>query len=222
MKTCTILLFLLTACHTIRAQVSSFEIDNSKLNKPLMAYLDSIYREDQQLRVTWTEELKARATATQLDSVRILMRQKDLRNQAVIDSLYQLYGWLGPQEVGMQGSMAMFLVIQHADLPYQQKYYSIVKEAERQGKTLSSNVAILEDRISMREGRLQRYGSQGFKDKVTGIFYIYPVLDPDKLDERRKSMGLKPMDTYIKGWDLEAYKQKLPEIERIVREQGIR
>jgi hypothetical protein len=209
-------------CHTIHAQVSSFEIDNSKLNKPLMVYLDSIYREDQQLRVTWTEELKARATATQIDSVRILMRQKDLRNQAAIDSLYQQYGWLGPQEVGMQGSMAMFLVIQHADLPYQQKYYPIVKEAERQGKTLSSNVAILEDRISMREGRMQRYGSQGFKDKVTGVSYIYPVLDPDKLDERRKSMGLKPMDTYVKGWDLEVYKQKLPEIERIVREQGIR
>jgi len=222
MKTCTILLFLLMTCHTIHAQVSSFEIDNSKLNKPLMVYLDSIYREDQQLRVTWTEELKARATATQIDSVRILMRQKDLRNQAAIDSLYQQYGWLGPQEVGMQGSMAMFLVIQHADLPYQQKYYPIVKEAERQGKTLSSNVAILEDRISMREGRMQRYGSQGFKDKVTGVSYIYPVLDPDKLDERRKSMGLKPMDTYVKGWDLEVYKQKLPEIERIVREQGIR
>ena len=97
----------------------------------------------------------------------------------------------------------------------------MIKKAEKEGKTLSSNLAILQDRIAMREGKKQIYGSQGFKDKTTGISYTYPMINPDKLDKRRKSMGLKPMKEYDGEWDLNQYKKKLPEILKIVKEQNI-
>ncbi len=36
--------------------------------------------------------------------------------------------------------------LQHADLPTQEKYLPMIRQAEKDGKTLSSNLALLEDR----------------------------------------------------------------------------
>lgn len=44
----------------------------------------------------------------------------------------------------------------------------------------------------------------------------------DNLDKRRKSMGLPPMSTYVANWNLDEYKNKLPEIENIVKQQNIK
>jgi hypothetical protein len=119
----------------------------------------------------------------------------------------------------MQGSQALFLVIQHADLPTQRKYLPMIRKAEQKGEILSSNLAILEDRINMREGNPQQYGSQAFTDKQSGKLYFYPIADLNHLEERRKRMGLVPMAEYAKlmnlEWSPEQYKKMLPEIEKI-------
>jgi hypothetical protein len=51
------------------------------------------------------------------------------------------------------------MVIQHADLPMQERYLPMIRKAERDGEILSSNLAIMEDRIAMRHGEKQIYGS---------------------------------------------------------------
>ena len=93
----------------------------------------------------------------------------------------------------------------------------MIRSAEKRGQVLSSNLAIMEDRVEMREGKKQPYGSQAIKDPQSGQLYFYPIEDPDHIDERRKSMGLIPMIEYAKAmdmtWDLEDYKRKLPEYE---------
>lgn len=216
-------LLLLVMVQNLQAQVTSFTIDSSKLNRPLMSYLDSIYYEDQNCRHIWGSFIKNKAPKDEIDSVRKIVKKVDQSNQLRIDSIIRLYGWLSPQEVGFQASQGLFLVVQHAPLDYQKKYYPLIKRAEQDGKILSSNLAILEDRIAMREGRKQTYGSQGFKDNQTGIQHIYPVIDPDNIDARRKSMGLVPMKEYAKllnvEWNIDDYKKKLPELEQIVRRQ---
>ncbi|RWU05436.1 DUF6624 domain-containing protein [Pedobacter chitinilyticus] len=214
-----VLIFTQAKAH---AQVTSFIIDSSKFKMELLPMLDTIYKDDQSYRFELASLTRSNASPSKLDSVRNIIKEKDEINLKKINAILTKYGWLGPQEVGMNGSQSIFLVIQHADLDTQKKYLSLVQQAEKEGKTLSSNLAILEDRIAMREGRKQYYGSQGFKDKVTGISYIYPIVDIDQLDQRRKQMGMPPMATYVKNWNLEDYKKKLPEIEKIVKAQNIR
>jgi hypothetical protein len=63
------------------------------------------------------------------------------------------YGWLGADVVGARGSITLFLVIQHANLKTQQKYLPLVKEAEKNGKIQGTNLAFLEDRIAIGEGK---------------------------------------------------------------------
>lgn len=221
-KRAIICLIAVLAQTAVKAQVTSFMIDNSKFKMELLPLLDTIYKDDQSYRIELGNLTKGNASQKTLDSIRNIIKQKDEINLSKVNEIIKKHGWLGPQEVGMNGSQGIFLVIQHADLETQKKYLPLVRQAEKDGKTLSSNLAILEDRVAMREGRKQLYGSQGFKDKITGTNYIYPIVDLDQLDQRRKQMGMPPMATYVKNWDLEEYKKKLPEIEKIVKEQNIR
>ncbi|MFA6246875.1 MAG: DUF6624 domain-containing protein [Mucilaginibacter sp.] len=200
------------------AQVNSFTIDSSKFNKPLMLTLDTIYKADQGSRYRMQDLSKAKATASQIDSARKAIHIADSLNLVKVVNIIDRYGWLGPQDVGMNGSQALFLVIQHASLATQQKYLPLIRTAEKNGKTLSSNLAILEDRINMREKKKQIYGSQVFKNKLTGEMCFYPIADPDHVDDKRKAMGLQPIADYAKlfnlTWDVEMYKKNLPEIEK--------
>lgn len=214
----TISLFLFGAPN---AQVISFEIDSSKFNKDIKHSLEEIHKKDQSTRFKLIHLIKANATASAIDSAKAVLLQSDNENIEKVNSIIDQYGWLGPQDVGFTASQGLFLVIQHADLATQKKYLPIVQQAEKDRKILSSNLALLEDRIAMREGRKQLYGSQRFTDKSTGKNYIYPIFNPDELDNRRKSMGLPPMKDYVQTWDLQKYKEELPQIEIIAKEQNI-
>lgn len=217
-----LLLLIFSSTLTTSAQVVSFNIDESKLDKPLVQLLDSIFQKDQKVRITYMEAKKEGKDAALTDSLLKKMHKIDQQNLATVDALLRKKGWLGPQKVGIIGSQAIFLVIQHADLSTQEHYLPVIRAAEKKGEILSSNVAILEDRVNMRQGKKQEYGSQGFTDPQTGKKYIYPIIDVDLLDNRRAAMGMPPMQEYVKDWDLEKYKRELPEIEKIVLQQKIR
>lgn len=214
------LLFALSVFTTIaEAQVTSFDIDSSKFIRPAMLALDSIYHDDQAPRYQLMDAVQRKEKSATIDSLRDIMLSKDRQNLIKVKFIIEQYGWLGPQDVGMSASQCLFMVIQHADLATQKQYLPMILAAEKGGKILSSNRAILEDRINMREGKAQLYGSQSFSVKQTGQTYIYLIADPDHLEERRKSVGLSSMTDYAKllhiEWNLEVYKKMLPEIEKI-------
>jgi len=216
----SVLISLSTLCSF--GQVTSFNIDNSNLNLPLMHQLDSIYKLDQSTRNTYLAAKQRKEPDRIIDSLLKEMHKTDKENLLKVNAIIKRFGWLGPQKVGINGAQALFLVIQHADLKTQEYYLPIIRNAEKRGEILSSNLAILEDRICMRTGKKQIYGSQGFTDAQTEKKYIYPIRDIDNLDRRRNKMGMPPMQDYVKGWNLEEYRKDLPNIERIVKTQNIK
>jgi len=222
MKVFTCLVLLTFYSFISSGQVTSFSIDNTKLNKPLSDSLAAIYNSDQLTRMAYFQAKEQNKPAAFVDSLLKDMKETDYENLKKVNAIIRDNGWLGPQTVGIDGAQGLFLVIQHADLETQEHYLPLIKKAEKKGEILSSNLAILEDRICMRNGRNQIYGSQGFTDKETGKKYIYPIGNIDDLEERRKTMGMRPMKDYVKGWNLEEYKKDLPDIEQIVKKQNIR
>ena len=63
------------------------------------------------------------------------------------------------------------------------------------------SLALLEDRILMRTGKKQKYGSQ-----VTcpnGVCDVYPIEDPDNVNKRRASVGLEPIEDYLMRFGIE-------------------
>lgn len=204
------------------SQVTSFMINDEALNKPLKDSLESIYKSDQYVRIALSEALKAKKPKEYIDSIRTIMHQTDNDNLKRVKEIIKEKGWQSPQKVGMNASQGLFLVIQHADLQTQLEYLPLIQKVEKRGEILSSNLAILEDRINVRQGKIQFYGSQIFTDRVSGKQYPYPIADVDNLDKRRRAMGMPPMQTYIKDWSTESYKKDLPIIEQIVKAQGVR
>ena len=83
--------------------------------------------------------------------------------------------------------------------------------------TKTKNIALLEDRTALRQGKRQTYGSQIGTDPDTGQKYVLPLEDPDNVDKRRFEVGLGSLAEYTGffdfEWDVEAFKKHLPEIE---------
>lgn len=98
-----------------------------------------------------------------------------------------------------------------------------MREAVKNGNANGADLALLEDRVALRTGKKQIYGSQIWRDPETGKFHVMPLDDPDNVDERRAAVGLGKLQDYISiwgvKWDAEEYKKELPEIEAKLENQ---
>ena len=144
------------------------------------------------------EEILARdqMTRTGKDSV-AFMQYIDSTNLVQVESLIARYGWMGRSFVGDKANSALFLVIQHADLETQIKYVDLLQHSVEAGESKASNLALMQDRILMRQGKNQLYGSQVVYSK-TGEQMFYPIEDEKNVNIRRAKMGLQPLEEYAK------------------------
>ena len=146
-----------------------------------------------------------------------LIQKQDSVNLIKVEKILDEHGWLGWNQIGRKANAALFLVIQHADIETQEKYLPMLRKAVKKGDAPPADLALLEDRVALRQGKKQIYGSQIGMDQKTGEYYLSPLQDPDNVDERRAEVGLGPIQEYISHWDLtwdaEDYKKKLAEME---------
>lgn len=192
---------------------------------PLVHQLDSIYAEDQGGRQrAQAIEQKYGWKSPQMDSLWKDLQYKDSVNLIKVMKILDEYGWLGADKVGSTGNSTLFLVIQHSDLAVQVKYLPMMREAVANGNAAGSQLALLEDRVLLRQGKKQIYGSQIGRNQKTEKYYVQPLEDPDNVDKRRASMGLQPLASYVSNWgmtwDPAQYKKDLPEIEEIDKANG--
>jgi hypothetical protein len=146
-----------------------------------------------------------------------VMYQTDSLHLALVRGILDQRGWLGADVIGYQGNLTLWFVIQHSDLEVQLQYLPMIQAAVKMGNARPEHLALLEDRIAVRQGRKQVYGSQMGFDPETGEFYIPPLVDPDNIDKRRSEVGLNSYQEYVSTWgltwDIEEYKRSLLEME---------
>lgn len=196
----------------------------ANLDKNLMAKLDTIFQEDQNYRqqIKGLEEKYGRES-NELKAHWKMINMKDSINLIKTTKILDKHGWLGQDVIGQQGNSTLFLVIQHSDIKTQEKYLPMMKEAVKKGNASSSSLALLEDRIALRKGEKQIYGSQIGRNQETGEFYVLPLADPENVDVRRAEVGLGTIQEYVGfwkiTWNVEEYKLKLPEYEAKQKKQ---
>ena len=127
----------------------------------------------------------------------------DKKNIARVEEIIAEHGYPGKSLVGGKAMDATFLIIQHADLKYQEKYLPLLTEAAEKGEMNKSALALLIDRINMRNDKPQIYGSQLRDDPFTGELWFHEIEDEKNVDQRRAEMGLGPLSEYAKYFDLE-------------------
>jgi len=103
-------------------------------------------------------------------------------------------------------------------LPIQEKYLELITKAADEGEVRWNSVALLVDRVRMRNGKKQIYGSQYTRDQETGKTYFFEIDNPHKIDSIRATVGLGPIQKYADRakieWDADshiAFHKKLAE-----------
>ena len=124
--------------------------------------LELMFTTDQAMRVEYnTMRAEARAKGVEVDkaSQAALWKrigEQDRANQQRVTAIVDKYGWPKNSQVGQLAAMAAFLVVQHASLDVQLRYVAHLREATALGEASTQNLALLEDRLLIRQGIPQR------------------------------------------------------------------
>lgn len=119
----------------------------------------------------------------------------DTSNMQRLAAIIEDYGWPGNHFAGVPGADAAFLVLQHADSASQHRYLPLLRSAVANNEASGADLAMLEDRVLVHDGKPQLYGTQF---KPGNSLELAPVQDAAHLDQRRSELGLPPMAEYLK------------------------
>jgi hypothetical protein len=122
----------------------------------------------------------------------------DKANMHRLAEIINAWGWPGNRFAGIDHASNAFFVLQHADLASQHQYLPLLRRAVAQGAANAQDLAMLEDRVLVRDGKLQLYGTQFLPDVPNQPLTLCPVQDEAHLDQRRSDLGMPPMADYIK------------------------
>ncbi|MBV9081624.1 MAG: hypothetical protein JOZ62_03030, partial [Acidobacteriaceae bacterium] len=99
------------------------------------------------------------------------------------------------EKAGQDGAEAAWLIVQHAvgDAQFQRECLLLLENSANAGRVPLWQVAYLEDRIAMHEGRPQRYGTQWVDDPVDGRTRPWKLADAERVNDLRAEAGLGPL-----------------------------
>ncbi len=177
--------------------------------------LDSIYYEDQKHRFLIDETKNEYGSdSPEMQKLWATILENDKSNLEVVKYSLDKFGWLSDKVAGVNGNIAQFLVIQHADFEIRSHYLPIMREAVANNNARAVDLALVEDRTALDQKQPQIYGSQISFDETNDNYYVLPLVKPDSVNVRRQSVGLQPIEQYLDHWgltwDVEAYKENLP------------
>ncbi len=122
----------------------------------------------------------------------------DVADQAALKRLIPPEGWFRRSVVGNKAAMAAFLIVQHAveDPDFMRATLPKIEAMVRQGEASGEQYALLYDRVTLFfDKKPQRYGTQ--VECAGGKWAPSDLEDPGRLDELRKSMGMRPEADYL-------------------------
>ncbi len=129
------------------------------------------------------------------------MEDVDKANQALFLSIFLCCGADKIVSAGDQATQAAFLIIQHASLEFQLEFEKLFEDWSKEGIISPSTFVLMVDRIRMRQGKDQLYGTQIISDE-SGESELYQVDDLDKVRARRDSLYMEPLEDYLARFDV--------------------
>lgn len=132
------------------------------------------------------------------------------KNASRLAHIIEQHGWPGESLVGEGGARAAWLIAQHAigDPPFMRRCLLLLKKAAEEQQVPQWQAAMMEDRIRMYEGRPQIYGTQ-FQPNEAGAFVPYMIEDPSNVNERRRAVGLNPLEERTSEMRKQSAEEKL-------------
>ena len=120
----------------------------------------------------------------------------DVENTERMKEIVAEIGWPTVLKVGEEGAHHAWLLVQHADLDvaFQEECLALMKEAG-EGEVSVTDIAYLEDRVRVNQGKGQLYGTQFTQENNQHI--PRPIEDEEQVNERRAAIGMGPLSEQI-------------------------
>lgn len=143
------------------------------------------------------EAVRAQAGTSPELSELAAVHRVELDNTLALRRIIGEHGWPGRRLVGERAAEAAFALVLHADTDpqFQELALSLLVGAAKEGDTEPRYPAYLTDRLRLRRGLPQLYGTQYTYD-ARGELVLEPVAEPARLDARRAALGLRAHDEY--------------------------
>jgi hypothetical protein len=185
-----------------RMKVNQME-QEGKFDRALEDTLNLIYTKDQAGRLAIDSIQKQFGQGSkQMDSLWESISRDDSADLERILEIIGRRSWPSPDEVGERASMAVFLVLQHADSGIHATYVPMMRAAVQRGAARPEDLALMEDRLLTEQGKPQLYGSQVKMDS-TGKAAFFPIADEAGVNKRRASVGLEPLESYARYFGID-------------------
>jgi hypothetical protein len=193
---------------TLIAQIkANYDKEYSFSDKPLYQTLDSMKVHDQKWRNLAVQTRNKETNAIPLDSIHKMMGLVDSMNYFILKNIIEKKGFPNYDMVGKQGSNNFWLLVQHQDAhpEFQQDVLKLMKIEVDKEKASASNYAYLMDRVMLNTNQLQIYGTQMQMNAERTSYEPRPLKEPEKVNERRMSVGLGSIEDYIETMNRRNY-----------------
>ena len=111
----------------------------------------------------------------------------------------------------MQATRAAWLVAQQrsGDLPFQRQVVRQLELAVLDGEAPAMHLAAASDRLAVREGRPQRYGTQ-LRQVDACLWDYYPLDELSRVEARRRRLGLPSLDEHKRSINAAGARENCP------------
>ncbi|MEO9965518.1 MAG: DUF6624 domain-containing protein [Reichenbachiella sp.] len=128
----------------------------------------------------------------QMDSLNQLMHFRDSVHLQFVVSVLAEHGWLGTSVIGKKANISLFLAIQQSPgNEVRERYFPLLEASAQRGESDLSQMAMIKDRILVNQKVPQEYGTQW--NYVGEQTVLFPLEDVNSVNEKRVSVGLKPL-----------------------------
>ena len=165
----------------------TFEVRQRKWGYDLAQkqYLEWIFERDQYDRMLWFLASNKRTESSErIEKLARRAMDTDSTNLQLVSQILKETGYPRKSKVGDFATLTVWMIIQHSALGRIKQFLPQWEEAARRGDLAPAYLAATKDRIDIREGRPQKYGTQ----------FNCPLLDSLRVNEWRQEVGLPPIE----------------------------
>jgi hypothetical protein len=130
-------------------------------------------------------------------------------------------GWPRRSVEGAQAARGAWLVAQQrsGDLPFQRQVVRQLELAVLDGEAAAMHLAVAADRLAVKEGRPQRYGTQ-LRQVDACHWDYYPLDEPARVEARRKRLQLPTLEEHKRGINQASARENCPAAQPIATARG--
>jgi hypothetical protein len=188
--------FLILGCKNKNANKNVVVEEKVEFNQKLVNELQKMFEIDQIAANAFPTEDYSHLTQSNWEVFKDSVYRK---NQKHTKEILLKYGYVGYDLAGKQGSRNFWLIVQHSDHnpEFQKDVLKKMKLEVDKGNADQSSYGLLVDRVKLNTGQNQIYGTQVTFNQKTGQAYARKLEDSANVNERRKLIGLEPIEIYL-------------------------